>query len=280
MGAKRVTAFPSISIPLTLLLLAMLSLTVTCATVPIDKKDKVLMSSKRANSSSSTSIRAANCIQNGTHCHCLPRTGSNSCYKHVQGGAVDECFSTTCSGGYGCNCESNDICILLSSVAYSVSNTTDTSPSTFQCTPKNTVAPKFVVGHTTDFDIIAYQEFQLFVNSEQIGYSKSNIFKTFTAEIHSGDIIGIVAKRQSADTFGVKMQFTDLNGDSRSIDANWFATSTFFSEWLSHDFDPSLDPNWSRPSIVTTLASDASSSEIAWYWLNDEETVYFRYEIK
>lgn len=222
-------------------------------------------------------VRAADCINNSTHCHCaMKQAGSNSkCIKPIPG-ETGRCYMGTCASGYHCDCDAEDICMMVSTVYYSVEGqpTTDT----FDCTQNQKEVPRTIVGHTSDFHITAFQEFQLFINSEQIGFGQSNQYKVFTAEIHPGDVIGVIARRQSSDTFGVKLRFTDVEREKRFIDENWYASAIFASSWLDDGFDPTAH-GWSSPSLIQTISSESFDADVPWMWLNSEDTVYFRYTI-
>lgn len=240
-----------------------------------------------------STVRAANCINNSTHCHCAVYPGNGrTCYKPLDVHAnTASCYLGYCGSGYHCDCQSSDLCQKLSIVSYSVDNVlaintsrVDDQTYSFDCTKDNVNLPKWMVGHTSDFKVVAYQEFQLFINNEQIGYGMSNQDDEFTAEIKTNDIIGVVARRQSSSTYGVKVFFKNLEGENRTIDSNWFGSSVFTSNWLEQDFDPEADPNWVRPMLVPTLSADLFFPSSSWYWLEGSEAevpevVYMRYQI-
>lgn len=160
----------------------------------------------------------------------------------------------------------------------------DDETYSFDCIKENVNLPKWMVGHTSDFKVVAYQEFQLFINNEQIGYGISNNDDEFTAEIKANDIVGVFARRQSSSTYGIKVFFKNIEGGNRTIDSNWCGSSVFPSNWLEQDFDPEADPNWVRPTLVPTLPADLFFPSSSWYWLEGSgsevpEVVYMRYHI-
>lgn len=226
-----------------------------------------------------STIRATSCIENSTHCHCdkYPNDSNERWCTKPLPNAINRCYNKLCMSGYHCDCKSDWICEKVSIVSYTaVGEKTD--KSNFTCQSENMKLPKKVVGQTTDFHAIAYQEFQIFVNNENIGYSTANIYKVFTAEIKVGDVIGLIAKRQSATMYGVKLRFTDLNREVRYIDENWFVSADFASEWLNKDFNPTAH-GWVTPSIVN-MTDIGFDSDTPWVWLNNNDTVYFRYDLK
>lgn len=220
-------------------------------------------------------VRAANCINNSTHCHCsLKQASSSTCLKPI----VNEsgrCTMGNCAAGFHCDCNANDICEMVSTVYYSAA---DKSTDIFDCSSELVSVPRVIVGKTTDFQVIAYQEFQIFVNTEQIGYGKASIFKEFTSEVRSGDVIAVIARRLSADVYGVKLKFIDLQEEIRFIDENWFSSDQYDSSWLDAKFDPAAT-GWTRPSITNTITDAAFDADVPWMWFGTSETVYFRYTI-
>lgn len=182
----------------------------------------------------------------------------------------------SCAAGFHCDCNANTICELVSTVYYNATENTDEEE--FECSQSVAKTPRLIVGMTTDFHIVAYQEFQLFVNNEQIGFGEANQLKVFTAEIRADDVVAVAARRQSQDKFGVKLRFKDLQGETRFIDENWQSSDTFSSSWLSKTFSTATH-NWTSPSITSTVTDVSFDSNVPWVWLNDADTVYFRYVI-
>lgn len=230
-----------------------------------------------ASDSLKTTIRANNCIANSTHCHCglVEAKPASVCLKPVSQ-STGKCTRGNCAASYRCDCESNVICAKLTTKSY---HTTDTSDATtVECTSKDVVVPKQIIGFTSDFHIVALQEFQLFVNAVEIGYGESNVYKVLTSEIRSGDVIAVAAKRSSKEIFGTKLRFKDIQGETRVIDENWYASSTFVAGWLDKSFNP-IANGWSRPSIATTIQEDNFDKDVPWMWLRTADTVYMRYQI-
>lgn len=127
----------------------------------------------------------------------------------------------------------------------------------FDCGRENFNLPKSIVGPTTDFKVVAYQEFQFFINSMQIGYGKESNIGEFTAEVQTSDIIGVTCRQRSKTVYGVKLSFEDLGGNRRTIDSQtWYASAVFTANWLDDSFDPDSDPNWSFPTQVSSLSAD------------------------
>lgn len=221
-------------------------------------------------------VRAADCINNSTHCHCaLKQAGANSqCYKPVPGENA-QCFKGKCAAGYHCDCDADDICEKVSTVYYIVEGSP--TSETFPCIQDQTKVPRRIVGLSSDFHVMAMQEFQLFVNTEQIGFGESNVYKVFTAEIHPGDVIGVIARRQSSDKYGVKLRFLDAERETRFIDENWYVSPSFSSGWLGKSFDPS-SYGWSRPSMAN-IATPGFDANTPWMWFGSADTVYFRYSL-
>lgn len=222
-------------------------------------------------------IRADDCTNNSTHCHCAMKaaTTTSQCIK-LMSGETDQCYKDACAGGYQCDCDSNDICGKVSTVYYQA--TGDSTSEQFQCSQEVATVPRVIVGRTSDFHIIAYQEFQLFVNSEQVGFGLSSVYKVLTAEVRSGDVIALIAKRISADVYGIKLKFTDLEDETRVIDENWYCSSTYISSWLDSSFDPVAE-SWMAPSAATTISDASFDADVSWMWFGSAETVYMRYVI-
>lgn len=220
-------------------------------------------------------VHAAECINNSTHCHCsLKSPGENSqCIKPVPSES-GKCQKGPCAKGFQCDCGSGDVCELVSTKYYRVAETPKTK--IFSCIEDHKVIPRKLVARTSDFHIIAYQEFQLFVNDEEIGYGETNTAKTFTVEIHSGDVIGLIARRQSNSEYGIKLRFIDADEETRVIDENWYASPTFASSWLDQSFDPDFH-GWKHPSTISTNSFPGFDPNVPWMWLDDGDTVYFRY---
>lgn len=229
------------------------------------------------NTTLSSTVRANDCISNDTHCHCALRAaGSNSvCVKPVPDDP-GRCFNGTCAAGYHCDCEAHDICQKLSTVYYAVAS--DPSVQPFDCVQNQRVVPRVVVGETSDFHVVAYQEFQLFVNTEQISFGLASQYKVATAEIRQGDVIAVTARRLSADVYGVKLMFTDGRNETRFIDKNWYASDEYVSSWLSPDFNPTAY-NWTNPTLATTITDPEFDQDVPWMWYRKADTVYFRYVI-
>lgn len=227
------------------------------------------------NTTLDATVRATDCISNDTHCHCtLKAAGLNSvCVKPLQD-EPGKCYNGTCAAGYHCDCDAHEICQKLSTVYYVVTSGASSEP--FDCTQNQRIVPRVIVGETSDFHIVAYQEFQLFVNREQISFGTASQYKVSTAEIRQGDVIAVIAKRLSADVYGVKLMFTDGRNETRSIDKNWYASDTYISSWLSPDFDPVAN-NWTRPTLAATITDAEFDPNVSWWWYNASETVYFRY---
>lgn len=150
-------------------------------------------------------IRAADCINNATHCHCSEKPPASQCisYKHLDTDA-ELCTKGTCGLGYQCDCEAHNVCAKLSRVSYQPSG--DTTGDLVPCIRTQTEAPRKVVGKTTDLDIKVRGQFQLFVNGIEIGFSQLSVRKIFTAEIASGDRIAIIGKRQDTRIYGIKLK--------------------------------------------------------------------------
>lgn len=224
-----------------------------------------------------STVRAADCINNETHCHCAERPVSTSCiaYKPLENDNT-QCSKGTCGLGYQCDCDAHDICAKLSMVSYK--GTGDTTEDIVPCEQQQMESPRVVVGQTSDLEIHVIGEFQLFVNGDEIGFARSSTHKTFTAEIASGDRIAIVAKRQAPGEYGIKMKFRDLEGETRVIDENWYASSTYVSSWLHDSFEPA-DSGWTYPKIVRGLSDPSFDSDVSWMWQGTSQTVYFRYVV-
>lgn len=224
-----------------------------------------------------TTIRANSCIVNTTHCHCamVAANPNSTCLKPVSGSET-LCTKSGCASGHRCDCGSNSICLKKAVSSYKA--TESSQAETVQCTVESTLVPSEVVGQTTDFHIVAYQEFQLFVNDQQIGYGDSNEYKVLTAEIRSGDVIAVVAKRRSEGVYGVKLRFTDVQDEVRVIDENWYASSTYEASWLDRGFDAE-GKGWELPGMALTVTEEGFDGRVAWMWLGAAETVYFRYVI-
>lgn len=241
----------------------------------------VLIASAKENKLTSeripTTIRADSCIANETHCHCslIAPSPNSVCLKPLSGTGTT-CMKGQCAAGYRCDCEANLICEKASVPSYKTNDTSN--DETVTCMIETTKMPKTVVGQTSDFYIEAYQSFELFVNEKEIGYGIADESKVFSAEINSGDVIAVVAKRKSESVFGVKLRFVDVQDETRTIDENWFASSTLVSSWLSKEFDP-VAAGWTAPSLATTVTSDGFDKNIPWMWFGDADTVYFRYVI-
>lgn len=223
-------------------------------------------------------VRAIMCISNSTHCHCAMKNAreNSACYKPVQG-EKDRCYVGKCAAGYHCDCSSNNICELLSAVYYRVEQPSVTT-DIFDCVQDQKKIPRAIVGQTADFHIMAYGEFQLFINSDEIGFGESHRYKVFTGELRSGDVIGVIVKRHSPDTFGIKFRFNDLEKETRFIDENWYASATFSSSWLDKSFDP-IARGWVSPVLLKTINSDSFDPNVPWMWLGSEKMVFFRYAI-
>lgn len=234
-----------------------------------------------------TTVRAFECVNNATHCHCAVYPGDGrTCYKPSLSDST-KCYLGKCGSGYHCDCMSNEVCQKLSTVAYVVDKSLAIDQSRvgdetyqFDCGQENVKLPKSIVGHTTDFKVVAYQEFQIFINSMQIGYGKGSNSGEFTAEVHANDIIGLVCRQQSKTVYGVKVSFEDLSGNSRSIDSQtWHASAVFTANWLDPSFDPESDPNWRNPTMVSSMSADLFFPGAPWFWLNDNETIYLRHKL-
>lgn len=222
-------------------------------------------------------IRANSCIANSTHCHCgrVEARANSVCLKPVSD-SPGKCTKGNCAASYRCDCESNSICVKHNSTSY---QTTDKSDSTtVDCTSSEVLVPKGITGTTTDFHIVAFQEFQLFVNEIQVGYGESNVYKVLTAEIASGDVIAVAARRLSSDVYGIKLRFQDIQLETRVIDENWYASSTLVAGWLDKEFDP-VAHGWEQPSISTTTTGDNFDVNVPWMWYENADTVYMRYII-
>lgn len=222
-------------------------------------------------------VRAADCINNETHCHCAEKPASISCiaYKPLDEDNT-QCTKRTCGLGYQCDCEAHDICAKLSMVSYIA--TGDATEDITTCEQQQVDAPRVVVGQTSDLDIQVLGEFQLFVNGEEIGFARSSSHKTFTAEIAPGDRIAIIAKRQGPAEYGIKMRFRDLQGETRVIDENWYASSTYVSSWLHDSFDPP-GASWTYPKVLQILSDASFDADVPWMWQGESQTVYFRYVV-
>lgn len=224
-----------------------------------------------------TTIRANSCIVNTTHCHCamVAANANSTCLKPVSG-SENLCTKSGCASGYRCDCGSSAICVKKTVSSYKA--TESNQAETVQCTVESTTVPSEIVGQTSDFHIVAYQEFQLFVNDQQIGYGDSNVYKVLTAEISSGDVIAVVAKRRSEGVYGVKLRFVDVQDEIRVIDENWYASSTYEASWLDRGFDAE-GRGWEKPVMASTVAEEGFDGKVSWMWLGTAETVYFRYVI-
>lgn len=224
-----------------------------------------------------TTIRANTCVLNATHCHCalVAANASSICLKPMSGTGT-MCKKGSCAAGYRCDCESNAICAKGTVTSYV---TTDISQGiSVRCSAESKTVPRTIVGYTSDFHIVAYQEFQLFVNGQQIGYGDSNEYKVLTGEIASGDVIAVSAKRRSLNVYGVKLRFVDLQNEIRVIDENWYASSTYQASWLEKSFDP-VNAGWTTPTNSMTVSEDGFDKNCPWMWKGISETVYFRYVI-
>lgn len=244
-------------------------------TFAVPQNPKPVISS---NFNGSTIVHAADCVLNTTHCHCVESTPapSGTCIKPIVG-KHGTCYLGGCAGGYKCDCSSSDICKLVTTVYYAVESTPTTSE--FSCAMGLKEVPKKKVAHTSDFDIIAYDQFELFVNNDTIGFSNSIEHLKFTAEVTSGDVIGVKGTRGAGDEYGVKLVFADSIGERRNIDGNWWATNADQGDesWLQASFDPESN-GWERPVAVDGRISDPSfDKSVSYMWLGDYTTVYFRY---
>lgn len=228
----------------------------------------------------STTIRANNCVANATHCHCalVAADTNRRCLKPISGTGM-VCIKSRCRSGYRCDCESHRICRKRTVSSYrAVEEGESEEGDTVQCRLESATVASEVVGHTTDFHIVAYQEFQLFVNEQQVGYGESNEYKVLTTEIASGDVIAVMAKRRSEKVFGVKLRFVDVQEEIRVIDENWLASSTYEASWLDAGFDGG-GKGWVKPTVAVTVTEEGFDRRVAWMWLGRAETVYLRYVI-
>lgn len=182
----------------------------------------------------------------------------------------------TCAGGYRCDCNADDICKKVSVVYYA----TESTPTTieFDCTIGQKDVPKLIVGHTTDFHITAYQEYELYINNQQISYSTTSDYNTFTAEVNVGDIVSVIAKRGTEPEYGVKLRFINSAGETRNIDSNWYASSAYVSSWMDYLFDP-VAHGWGTPSVSLTVPDPSFDSSTPFMWYGTADTVYFRYAL-
>lgn len=225
----------------------------------------------------STTIRASDCIANTTHCHCtmVPSQANALCLKPISN-LSGQCLKSNCAAGYKCDCDSSKVCEKQTVTGYTT--TENTTATTVSCSEVESLIPKSAVSQTSDFHIIAFQEFQLFVNTDQIGYADSNDYRVFTAEIKSGDVIAVQARRLSQEKFGVKLRFLDLELETRTIDENWFASSSYEASWLAQSFDPQA-AGWTHPSIASTVTESSFDSDVPWMWFGTAEVMYVRYVI-
>lgn len=224
-----------------------------------------------------TTIRASNCVSNATHCHCsmVQAKSEAVCLKPIAN-SIGRCTKGSCAAGYKCDCDSNLVCMKQTVTAYS---TTDKSSAMeVICTQSQPVVPKTVVVHTSDFHVIAFQEFQLFVNNDQVGFAQSNDYQVFTAELRSGDVVAVQARRLSKDKYGVKLRFQDLQLETRFIDENWYSSSTYDASWLDKSFD-AVAAGWTHPSIASTVTDDGFDKDVPWMWNGASEIMYARYVI-
>lgn len=226
------------------------------------------------------SVHAATCIVNTTHCHCAHSTAKagQMCVTPVFG-STTRCTKVQCSGGYKCDCAADTICEILSSVSYKAGTNVDDSKDEFDCVRGSKEVPKIVVGQTTDFHMMAYQMFSLFVNYDMKGFAMTNAYKVMTAELKSGDVIGVIARRMNDDKYGMKLRFKDLRGEIRVIDENWYCSSAFLSEWLASSFEP-VAKGWMRPALTSAVSENGFDKDVPWMWLSTNETVYCRYVVQ
>lgn len=222
-------------------------------------------------------IRASTCISNSTHCHCSLRSADpkSQCIKPV-GDDSSRCKIGTCAAGYHCDCNTDDVCEKVSTVFYTVVG--NSSPDEFDCTMGHKTVPRKIVGKTSDINIVAYRGFQLFINTEQIGFATTTDHNIFTAEIQSGDIMAVIAKRKASDVYGLKLRFLDLKGETRYVDENWYASDAYNASWLMSSFDP-VQAGWQHPAIAQTISDASFDKDVPWMWSGTSETVYFRYVI-
>lgn len=230
-----------------------------------------------ASNALSTTIRATDCIANSTHCHCsMVQAKSDAiCLKPIAN-LPGKCVKDNCAAGFKCDCESSVVCEMKTVTGY---KTTDkSSATTVSCTKDTKSVPKTAVSHTSDFHITAYQESQLFVNSDQIGFVRSSDYQVFTSEIKSGDVIAVQARRLSQARYGVKLRFLDLQLETRFIDENWYSTSSYDASWLDKSFDPAA-AGWIHPSIASTVSEPAFDKDVPWMWHGTSDIMYARYVI-
>lgn len=232
------------------------------------------------------SVRAENCINNATHCHCdlYPNTNNERwCIKLIHG-STDTCTKVACSSGYHCDCASHQICDKKSTTAYAMAmapapalpitisgqmNHSDDDHSNhthmeFPCAPMAMTIPKGPVTQTSDLTIQALGEYQLYLNGNQVGSSTTNSVGVFTEELQSGDVISIYSQGTSVSEYGVKFTYTDLSGNIQKIDSTWASSTSFSSNWLDSGFDPAAN-GWVSPSSVSMSGAGFDPS-VPWMW--------------
>lgn len=237
-------------------------------------------------------VRAENCINNNTHCHCdlYPNVNNDRWCIKLKDGMTDRCMKVACSSGYHCDCASHRVCEKKTKTAYkmvaenhvhqhslsqSVTTFSGEHHADFQCAPEEMTMPTKPISQTSDLKIQALGEYQVFINDNQIGFSTTSGSKIFTEELQSGDVLSICVGRSSVTNYGLKFQFNDLNGNLQTIDSTWYASATFSSDWLDPSFDASAN-GWLAP--VSVANSDPGfDASVPWMWAaGDHEMIFFR----
>lgn len=225
-----------------------------------------------------TTVRATDCVSNSTHCHCShsPAGAGSVCLKPVLN-SPGLCEKGPCAAGFRCDCDSAEVCERAEVKSYSTTDTSDAQ--TVECVRRTVTAPRRVSGMTSDFHIVALQEFQLFINGREIGYGEAGQYTVVTSEIAKEDVIGLRVARLGKEAYGVKLRFTDVQEETRMIDENWYATDKFDEKWIEKEFDAEKN-GWRKPSITKHAQGDGFDRDVPWMWFEDVDTVYMRYVLQ
>lgn len=175
-----------------------------------------------------------------------------------------------------CDCSSDKICKKLS-VMYYMFNGNPTTDE-FECEPGVKDVPKLVTAKTSDFHVVAYHEFSIAHNNETFGLSEASEYKIFTSEISQGDVISFSARRSASSQNGIKMRFTDLKDEIRTIDSNWRCSDSEEDGWTGGSFNPEAH-GWDAPSISSSTSGKAFDEEVPWMWYREAEEIFCRYTL-
>lgn len=243
----------------------------------------ILLADSKSNVTLATTVRAQNCISNSTHCHCslMPAGKDSICYKPVHM-KMGKCTIGGCASGYKCDCASDSICSKKTVKSYAraeittFGRTTDDDVNEIDCIESYKEVPYQVTGETVTFHIQGQQQFQLFIDDKEVGFSRNGEYKTVSTEICPGSVIAILAKRSTNDSYGIKFRFTDLKMETRTVDENWRCHSDYQAGWLQNSFDVQA---WHLPTISTKAAGSGFDGNIPWMWLRDSDMVFMRYVV-